>query len=52
MTSKELSFHVMAERGLDLHDKRLVLVVGDCSLDIAMHNRGNARFYLLFATLN
>ncbi len=28
MTSKELAFHVMAERGLSVHDKRLVRLIG------------------------
>jgi hypothetical protein len=28
MTSQELAFHVMAERGLNIHDKRLVKLIG------------------------
>ncbi|MBK8209655.1 MAG: hypothetical protein IPK78_06425 [Rhodospirillales bacterium] len=27
MTSKEIAFHVMAERGLNVHDKRLVRII-------------------------
>jgi hypothetical protein len=40
MTSKESSFHVMAERGLDVHDKRLVRLIGKRIGACLKHDKG------------
>lgn len=60
MTSKELTFHVMAERGLNVHDKRLVRIiqkrVGAClkhyrERNVLQSSKGPGSF-LLWKVLN